>query len=347
MIRLSHIETQSKIVDFIVKNGRVSIGLIQSYLKTVTRPTLSRYLKELKESCVITQIGNGRSATYEVTRGVIVSYPFDLSVYDSMYQTAVPIHFDHTRFKFNKNTSLFSTEDHILLQEASTLFTKWNTHTDTMYKSIALERCAIEFSWKSSRIEGNTYTLLETENLIKNKEEARGKTHDEAVMILNQKKVFDSIYLDTLFTKVNISTLIDIHALLVKDLPIPTGIRKTHVGITGTQYAPLTLQSQLSEALEDLFLLLNKIEHPIEQAIVALASIAYIQPFADGNKRASRHFANLILHTHNLAPVAWRTVDEVIYKKAMIAFYELGNIAPIKDMWVKHYIETVRTFFSR
>ena len=175
---------------------------------------------------------------------------------------------------------------------------------------------------------------------------SHGKAHGEAVMILNQKYVFDLIYKDQHFTNTSTATLIDIHALLVKDLGISPGLRKGNVGITGTQYLPLGVPSQILEALEALSTLLVKIEDPIEKAITALASIAYIQPFADGNKRASRHFANLILHTHGLPPVAWRTVSEVEYKKAMIAFYELGNIEPIKKMWVRHYDETVRTFFS-
>jgi Fic family protein len=343
MIRLSHTKIQSKIIDFIVKNEAVSAGAIQTYLKTVSRPTLSRYLKELKECNVITQIGTGRSTTYELNKGGVTSYSFDLSLYDAPYQTANTIHFSHTVLK--QCAPLFTNEETILLQKTNELYATWEKNTPYEYKELAFERCAIEFSWKSSKIEGNTYTLLETENLIKNKKEASGKTHDEAIMILNQKKVFDCMYRDNLFTTISIATLIDIHTLLVKDLAIPTGLRKAGVGIIGTQYSPLTIQSQLNEALEDLFALLATIKNPLEQAIVALASIAYIQPFADGNKRVSRHFANLILHTHNLSPVAWRTVNEVEYKKAMIAFYELGNIGPIKEMWVHYYYETVTTFF--
>ena len=282
---------------------------------------------------------------YELYKSGIKSYPFDLSLYDNPYQTSLLIHFNHQLF--DSVVPLFAKEERTILDKANSLYRTWNTHTEKEYKDIAFERCAIEFSWKSSRIEGNTYTLLETENLIKNKEEAYGKAHDEAVMILNQKYVFDLIYKDEHFTDPSEATLIDIHTLLVKDLGIPQGLRKGNVGITGTQYLPLRVPSQLHEALEALSRLLTKVEDPLEKAIIALASIAYIQPFADGNKRASRHFANLILHTHGLPPVAWRTVSEVEYKKAMIAFYELGNIEPIKEMWVRHYDETVRTFFSK
>lgn len=345
MIRLSNIPTQSKIVDFIAKHESSSIGEIQSYLKETTRPTLSRYLKELKDFKIISPSGEGRSVKYSLSRDGVKSYPFDLALYDSPYQTTTPIFFNHNLFE--GCPKLFTKEEEQVLEKTNTLYNSWKKNTEKEYQDIALERCAIEFSWKSSRIEGNTYTLLETENLIKNKQEATGKDHSDAVMILNQKHVFDLMYKDNTFTSISMPTLIDIHKLLVKDLSIPHGIRTSNVGITGTQYSPLTIQSQLNEALESLFKLLKETKDPLEQAIVALASIAYIQPFADGNKRTSRHFANLILHMNNLSPVAWRTVNEIEYKKAMIAFYELGNIAPIKEMWVRHYNETVATFFSR
>lgn len=345
MIRLSNIQTQSQIIDFVVKNEPVSAGSIQKRLGKISRPTLSRYLRELKDLNILGTIGEGRTTKYILVKNGIKSYPFDLSLYDTPDQTSHIIHFNHTLFE--TCSALFTEEELDSFKKTSERYTAWEKDTDTEYKDRAFERCAIEFAWKSSKIEGNTYTLLETENLIKNKEEAAGKTHDDAVMILNQKNVFDLIYRKNLFTSVSKVTLIDMHTFLVKDLGISHGIRKSHVGITGTQYAPLTIQSQLEEALASLFTLLAKIGNPLEQAIVALASIAYIQPFVDGNKRASRHFANLILHIHNLPPVAWRTVNEVEYKKAMIAFYELGNIRPIAELWARHYHETVTTFFSK
>lgn len=344
MIQLSNSRIQSKIVDFVVKNDVVSAGDIQKHLNDVTRPTLSRYLKELRESNILSTNGEGRTIKYMLSQPEIKAYPFDLSLYDIPYQTATSIRFNHELFK--ESTSLFTDGEIEKLEQANIQFATWSANSESIYKDLAFERCAIEFAWKSSKIEGNTYSLLETENLIKNKEEAVGKSHDDAVMILNQKKAFDSIYRENLFTDISSATLVDLHMLLMKELGVPTGIRKAHVGITGTQYTPLTIQSQLQEALDELFVLLQKISNPMEKAIIALASIAYIQPFAVGNKRTSRHFANLILHAHKLSPVVWRTVSEIEYKKAMVAFYELGNIRPIAEMWVKHYVETVETFFK-
>ncbi len=344
MIQLTNVEIQSKIVDFVVKNGITTTHEIGAYIGSVPRPTLSRYLRELRDAGILVTVGKGRSSKYALSGQGIKAYPFDLGVYDAPYQSSKPIYFNHALFE--KTAVIFTDPELVAVEETNTLYRLWNECTEQAYKDSALERCAIEFSWKSSKIEGNTYTLLETEHLIKNKEEAQGKRHDDAVMILNQKQVFDLMYREHHFQTLTTATLIDIHTLLVKDLPIKTGLRKSHVGITGTEYLPLTIQSQLEEALTMLLSLIAKFENPFEKAVVALAGVAYIQPFVDGNKRASRHFANLILHVHGLAPVAWRTVDELMYKKAMIAFYELGNIRPLAELWVRHYHETVHTFFK-
>lgn len=346
MIQLSNIEIQSRILNFVAKNKIASTGDIEKHLQTVTRPTLSRYLRELKDNGILESIGEGRGSKYIVSSNGIKSYPFDVSVYEQPFETQYHIPYNIHLFSYVSTNTFFSPEEEKILHDVSIRFAEWNKKSEPEYKKLAFERCAIEFSWKSSKIEGNTYTLLETENLIKNREEAQGKSHDEAVMILNQKHVFDLIYSDSVFKTISSATLIDMHKLISKDLGIPVGLRRAQVGITGTQYTPLTVPALIEEALEDLFALTNVITHPVEKAIIALAGIAYIQPFADGNKRASRHFANYILHLHELPPVAWRTVNEIEYKKAMIAFYELGNIGPIKAMWIMHYRETADTFFS-
>lgn len=346
MIQLSNIGIQSKIVDFVAKNKISSTGDIEKYLQTVTRPTLSRYVRELKDNEILESIGEGRGSKYTVSQSGIKMYPFDVSVYEQSFEAQYRIPYNRNLFTNVSRKKFFSQEEKEVLNVVNTQYIEWSKNTEPEYKKIAFERCAIEFSWKSSKIEGNTYTLLETENLIKNKREAQGKSHDEAVMILNQKHVFDLIYLYSVFKTVSSATLIDMHKLIIKDLGIPSGLRRAQVGITGTQYTPLTLPTLIEEALGDLFSFIANTTSPVEKAIIALAGIAYIQPFADGNKRVSRHFANFILHSYGLPPVAWRTVNEIEYKKAMIAFYELGNIEPIKVMWITHYVETANTFFS-
>jgi Fic family protein len=130
-------------------------------------------------------------------------------------------------------------------------FTENTKHLTVLEYQTELERLAIDLSWKSSQIEGNTYSLLETERLLKDRETASGKTKEEAVMLLNHKEAIDFIvanpdYLETL----TVAKLEGIHSLLIKDLGVDKNIRKRRGGITGTNYRPLDNEFQIREALE-------------------------------------------------------------------------------------------------
>ncbi|MBI5798321.1 MAG: Fic family protein, partial [Candidatus Yonathbacteria bacterium] len=306
--------------------------------------TLSRYLKELRDTGLITASGSARAVKYSVTQGAIRAYDFDLDVYESSDVATAQTIFNHDLF--TSCETVFTNEELKKIVDTTEQYHVWKEKTPPEYQKLAYERCAIEFAWKSSQIEGNTYSLLETEALIKNKVEAKGKPHDDATMILNQKNVFDLIVGGTFTDLFSVQTITDMHKMLVADLGIPYDLRIAHVGITGTNYTPLQFQSQIREALERLLALVQKIDDPFQSALILLAGIAYIQPFADGNKRTSRHMANALLYKNNMPPVAWRMVDEVEYKKCVIAFYELGNIRPLALLWLENYIETTRAFFT-
>lgn len=345
MIRLSQKKAQSEILHIIGRHNPIGVTEIEKKLNTkVSRPTLSRYLKELRDHHLIDMRGFARALTYTVTQEGIRSYDFDLGVYDTDNNFIATSLFNHNLFSTSE--AIFSQTEIEKITETTDQYRVWKEKTPSAYRALALERCAIEFAWKSSRIEGNTYSLLETEALIKNHLEAKGKPHDDATMILNQKKVFDLTMNDAFTDLFSVRTLTDMHKLLVTDLNIPYDLRIALVGITGTNYIPLQFQSQIREALELLFVLAKNTNDPFHSALLVLAGIAYIQPFADGNKRTSRHLANALLHKSGLPPVAWRIVDEIEYKKCMIAFYELGNIRPLALLWLENYIETTKAFFT-
>lgn len=345
MIRLSQIKPQSRILYAISQHGPIGITEIEKRTGGgISRPTLSRYIKELKGCGLITPSGTARAVKYSVAQNAIRAYDFDLNVYNSNEISTAQTLFNHKLF--DAYEQIFSDDETAKLVETTGQYREWKEKTPEAYRMLAYERCAIEFSWKSSKIEGNTYSLLETEALIKNKVEATGKPHDDATMILNQKNVFDMTMTGVFPDLFSVQTLIDLHKMLVSNLGIPHDLRVAQVGITGTNYIPLQFQSQIREALEKLFELTKNMSDPFQSALILLAGIAYIQPFADGNKRTSRHIANAILHKNNMPPVAWRTVDEVEYKKCVIAFYELGNIRPLALLWLENYIETTKTFFT-
>lgn len=199
-----------------------------------------------------------------------------------------------------------------------------------------LERFVIEFSWKSSKIEGNTYTLLETETLIKERREAKGRRKDEAIMILNHKAAFEEILKNRdQFKTISISDINQLHNVLVKGLGITSGIRKHAVGITGTIYRPLVNEHQIREALARAIHTTNQTSDPFAKALIIHSLIPYIQPYPDGNKRTARMLTNATLLAHDLFPLSYRSVDEDEFKKALILFYEQESLVYIKKLFIE------------
>jgi Fic family protein len=209
-----------------------------------------------------------------------------------------------------------------------------------------VERLAIDLSWKSSQIEGNTYSLLETERLLKEKQTASGKSKDEAVMLLNHKDAIDFIVENPEYLKeLSIRRIEDIHSLLTKELGINRNLRRRRVGITGTNYRPLDNEFQIKEAFGDMCKLINSKENIFEKALIALVLISYIQGFIDGNKRTARITSNAILIANKYCPISFRTVDSIDYKKAMLIFYEKNNITAFKRIFVDQFEFAVKTYF--
>jgi Fic family protein len=209
-----------------------------------------------------------------------------------------------------------------------------------------MERLGIDLSWKSSQIEGNTYSLLETERLLRESKTADGKTKEEAVMLLNHKDALRFV-LDNpdYLQELTISHIEDIHQLLTKELSVDTGLRHRRVGITGTQYRPLDNEFQIREAMRDTCNLINSRSNVFEKALLALLLLSYIQPFMDGNKRTARITSNALLIANGYCPLSFRTVDSIDYKKAMLIFYEQNNLHAFKKIFIDQYEFAVREYF--
>ena len=226
--------------------------------------------------------------------------------------------------QFRKNTSLLS---------------------ELEYKK-ELERLAIDLSWKSSQIEGNTYSLLETERLLKDKKTAAGKTKEEAVMLLNHKDAIDFIVKNPDYLMpLRISSIEDIHSILVKDLAVDKNLRKRRVGISGTNYKSLDNEFEIREAMQLACELVNKKENICEKALLILLLISYIDPFSDGNKRTARIVSNAILMNYKHCPLSFRTIDSIEYKKAILLFYEQNNITRFKEIFINQFEFAVKTYF--
>lgn len=321
-------------------------GLIQK-AHSISRPTLIRDLHILLKQGFIRSRGRARAIKYlsrsinPLLRVFSVERYFEV---DSDKRTTAKKVFDFTLLQSLYN--LFSNGEIMDLKKNSFDFQKETKKLSPDIFKREMERFVIELSWKSSKIEGNTYSLLETESLIKEQKEAKGKTKEEALMILNHKAAFDMILKYSYdFRTISISKINQLHNILIKDLNITTGLRKQAVGITGTTYYPIDNEHQIREALEKTVHIINAADNVFEKALIALCMVSYIQPYADGNKRTARMLTNAILLAHDLYPLSYRSVDEDRFKKALILFYEQGSMAEIKQLFIEQVRFANETYF--
>ncbi len=343
-------DKKNRILDFVKENPLLSSKEIHSGLNIdVGYATVKRILTKLISDKLISSVGNGKARKYVLSPSYELFYPIDVNVY---FEKEIDERKIKDRYNFTLirdvigKVKLFSDEEtHQLNQLQKQYRQNVNRLTKAEY-SKELERLAIDLSWKSSQIEGNTYSLLETERLLKEKETAEGKTKDDAIMLLNHKEAIDFIFENTNYmTSVTIHKIENIHSLLVKDLGIDRNIRKRKVGISGTNYQPLDNEYQIKEALRDICKLVNHRESVFEKVFLALVLTSYIQPFSDGNKRTARIISNAILISNKYCPISFRTIDSIEYKKAMLIFYEQNNVTAIKDVFISQFEFAVKTYF--
>ena len=236
-------------------------------------------------------------------------------------------------------------EYHFLADRESAFLERMKDYPKELYAK-EMERLGIDLSWKSSEIEGNTYTLLETVNLLKDKIEANGKKREEAIMLLNHKEALKAIIAQSAyFRDLSLARMEDVHSLLIEELGVERNLRHMRVGIAGTRYRPLEVESQIREAVEDMCALVNGKSDPYEKALLTLLLIAYIQPFTDGNKRTSRLMANALLISRSLCPLSFRTVEANDYRAALLLFYEQNNLSAFKKMFLEQVEFAMREYF--
>lgn len=311
--------------------------------------TMKRLLLSETEQGNIIVLGTGRSTRYSLSDQAHLTMPLNLDTYfakdidEREVQSAFNFELINTQLP---NVNVFSIDE---LEYLNQLQAEFRQHiqemTETEYRK-EMERLGIDLSWKSSQIEGNTYSLLETERLLRESKTADGKTKEEAVMLLNHKEALRFV-LDNpdYLQQLSVSRIEDIHALLIKELSVEKGIRRRRVGITGTNYHPLDNEFQIREALEDTCQLINRKTNVFEKALLALVLLSYIQAFMDGNKRTARVTSNAILVANGYCPISFRSVDSIDYKKAMLIFYEQNNLYAFKQIFISQFEFAVREYF--
>ena len=293
--------------------------------------------------------GKARATRYRLSDQAYLLMPLNLDTYFAQdvdeREVQTSFNFDLIRQQLPA-VHLFTDDE---MEHLNTLQAEFRQHvsemTENEYRK-EMERLGIDLSWKSSQIEGNTYSLLETERLLRESKTADGKTKEEAVMLLNHKDALRFVldnpdYLQHL----TVSHIEDIHQLLTKELSVDRGIRHRRVGITGTNYRPLDNEFQIREAMHDTCDLINSRENVFEKALLTLVLLSYIQAFSDGNKRTARITSNAILIANGYCPLSFRSVDSIDYKKAMLIFYEQNNLYAFKQIFIDQFDFAVREYF--
>ncbi len=343
-------ERQIKITSFMEKETEVSVSDILSFLSTdVDKKTLQRDLKGLEEKFLISRKGLGKNTVYFLPESYGVLKEIDVEKYFSVpyVEREIKENFNFEIFKILE-VDIFTEEEKKKLEDLHNEFIKnFSKYNSQTLVNKEFERIMIEFSWKSSKIEGNTYSLLSTEALIKDNIEEEGKTKEEAQVILNHKDAFNkAIQNKQRFLKLDYFDIEYIHKVLTKDLKIPNNIRNGTVGIVGTKYKPLENSFQIKEVFQEMTNLINKKDSFFEKAFLSLILISYIQAFEDGNKRTARMISNSILLAYNSTPLSYRIVDVKEYKKASLLFYEINNISYFKQIFIEQFEDAVNNYFN-
>lgn len=343
-------DTKRDILEYLLYHPQASRNDITNGLQlTESEATVKRIIATMVADGDIIVEGKGRSTRYRLSPKAQLLLPY---IIDTYFATESDQRQVQTTFNFDlinnalPSVELFSAEEGAHLDDLQALYRSNISGLSPQAYQKEIERLGIDLSWKSSQIEGNTYSLLETERLLREKLTANGKTREEATMLLNHKAALDFVIANPDFMQtLTVRGIDELHSILVQDLSVQHGIRSHRVGITGTNYRPLDNEFQIREALEDTCRLINSRENIFEKSLLALMLLSYIQAFEDGNKRTARIVSNAILIAYGYCPLSFRTVDSIDYKKAMLIFYEQNSLHAFKQIFIGQYEFAVKEYF--
>lgn len=352
-------ELDLQAVEALAKSQKVSLSLHEFYdgLKgEIPRRTLQRYLKQLVETGRLRTEGKGRWQKYfaapssleeSKTLDVIPSIHLSREAHEIQKYVLQPLHMrkavgynsDFLNSYRPNETEYLSEKDRTHLKNLGTVGA--SKQPAGTYARMILDRLLIDLSWNSSRLEGNTYSLLDTKRLIAFGKMAEGKDRLEAQMILNHKDAIEFLVESAQEIGVNRYTMLNLHALLANNLlsdPMAEGrLRKIPVGIGGSVFHPLEVPQLIEEYFLQILDTTNAIQDPFEQSFFLMVHLPYLQPFDDVNKRVSRLAANIPLIKQNLIPLAFLDLPADLYLQAVLGVYELNRIDLLKHVFMWAY----------
>jgi len=248
---------------------------------------------------------------------------------------------------YRPNTSFYlSPEERTHLAEVGK--TKSRVEAAGTYAKQILNRLLIDLSWNSSRLEGNTYSLLDTRRLIEFGEQALGRNSMETQMILNHKDAIEFLVSAADEIGFNRYTVLNLHGILAQNLLLDEAaagrLRRIAVGIGKSAFHPLEVPQLIEECFNEVLATANAIQDPFEQSFFSMVHLPYLQPFDDVNKRVSRLAANIPFIKANLSPLSFTGVPKSSYTDAMLGIYELNKVDLLKDVFIWAYARSAERY---
>lgn len=317
------------------------VEIIERLRRRVSQSTVSRALSELVEARIVIKTGTTRNAAFSLSP--------EISRFARPPHLRTPVDYDLKIIqKYKANETRWLPEKAEARMRAAVASMQHQLDASTYSQKIA-ERFLIDLSWASSAFEGNTYTYLETEALIKFGAAASGHDLSEATMIMNHKKAILTLLENLNAPILNVDGVSRIHALLMRDALSPEQlgrIRQGEVRIGSSAYRPSGDSAQLHADLGGLLWQVERVENPFEASFVLLSGIPYIQPFQDGNKRTGRLTCNIPLLKAGLPPMSFIAVDKADYLAGLIMFYETGDLDLLADVMADGYADAAPSYVA-
>lgn len=336
------------------------------------RRTLQYRLKQLVEGHRVKREGRGRGTLYRVAQQVEISVGSQLGLRDETLVGVVPEDLARRRDElrqrylslpadqrpqvgyrrdfldsYRPNASFYLSmkeRNHLrLIGRSEQAPEPAGTHAHRI-----LDRMLIDLSWNSSRLEGNTYSLLDTKRLFELGDAAESCDIRETQMILNHKHAIEFLVEAVNQIGFDRPTILNLHAILADNLlpdpHAPGRLRRMPVVIGKSPYRPLQIPSLLDECFNRLLNKAHAIHDPFEQALFCLVQLSYLQAFDDVNKRVSRLAANIPFIKHNLSPLSFNDVPRDYYTDAVLLIYEQNQTSLMKELFLWAYERSVARY---
>ena len=311
-----------------------------------SKSTVWRALRRLVDAGQLQVVGEGRATTYRVAGSEAV-----------LTHLRTPMHLrPPTRYRkefagrYRPNETRYLTDaDRAALKKAGTpVVAPLPASEGATYARRILEELEVDMSWASSRLEGNSYDILETDRLVRSGKAASGKSRRDGVMILNHKAAIRYVVENLAEIEIGAPDIRNIHALLayqlISDRTLRGSLRRMPVEIGKSTYVPVDDRFTLREEFDALLSKAAQIEDPFEQSFFLLVHLPYLQPFADVNKRTSRIASLIPLLKADLIPMSFLAIDDRSYVRGVLGVYELNDVSLLREAYVNGYIASARRY---